>query len=234
MQTVRWSLEIWRSGQVLRVGDVAAGENPIADVANTLAAPVRFLASNPYERFHADSIVVDLDTRPGRAQSTLRSVSLMRASVRPGGVARVRAVLERWRGARENVTLDVPVPEELPDGRYVMTVSGGLEFDRFLAARLPSRFRVVSVDDAWSRLAQTRRSDALHVGLWARAPEISADGEDLPELPNSALAVLASGQQAGDRARRGDWALMQEVKRTFDEVVRGELVLELVVDRLAP
>ena len=74
----------------------------------------------------------------------------------------------------------------------------------------------------------------LHAGLWARAPEVSADGEDLPELPNSALAVLASGQQAGDRARRGDWALMQEVARPMQDVVRGELVMELVVDRLAP
>jgi hypothetical protein len=115
-----------------------------------------------------------------------------------------------------------------------MTVGGGLEFERFLAARLPARFRVHSVEAAGKRLALCRRSDALHVGVWARAPEISVDGEDLPELPNSALAILAPGQQAGDRARRGDWALMQEVRRARDEVVRGELVLELVVDRLAP
>lgn len=234
MQTVRWSLDIWRKGRVLRLGDVAAGDNPVAEVANTLAAPVRFLANNPYERFHADSIVVAMDTRPGREQSTLRTVSLARPSVRPGGVAKVRAVLERWRGARETVTIDVPVPDEMPDGRYVLSVSGGLEFDRFVAARLPSRFRVVSVEDAWQRLALTRRSDMLHVGLWARAPEVTSDGEDLPELPNSALAVLASGQQAGDRARRGEWALVQEVQRKFDDVIRGELVLELVVDRLAP
>lgn len=234
MQTIRWSLAVWRGGKALRLTDVATGDNPVGDVSATLAAPVRFLSSNPFERFHADSIVVEMDVRPGREQATLRAISLVRTSVRPGGVARVRAVLEHWRGPRETVTLDVPVPEELPDGRYVMTVSGGLEFDRFLAARLPARFRVVSVEDAWSRLALTRRSDALHVGLWARAPEISTDGEDLPELPNSALAVLAPGQQAGDRARRGDWALVQEVRRGFDQVIRGELVLELVVDRLAP
>ena len=234
MQTIRWSLAVWRKGRVLRLGDLAAGENPIGDVAAAMPAAVRFLATNPFERFHADSLVVELATKPGRDQSSLRAASLQRPSVRPGGVARVRAVLERWRGPRETVTLDVPVPDELPDGRYVMTVGGGLEFDRFLAARLPTRFRVTSVEDAWNRVALARRSDVLHVGIWARAPEISADGEDLPELPNSALAILAPGQQAGDRARRGDWALMQEVRRPRDEVVRGELVLELVVDRLAP
>ena len=62
----------------------------------------------------------------------------------------------------------------------------------------------------------------------------AADGEDMPELPNSALAVLAPPQQAGDRARRGDWALMQESRKPLGEVVRGELLLELVVDHQAP
>ena len=234
MQTVRWSLVVWRGGRALRLGDVSTSESPLSDVAATLGAPVRFLAANPYERFHADSLVIELETHIGRAQSSLRGASLAASRVRPGGVARVRAELERWRGPRELVTLDVPVPEELPDGRYLLHVAGGLEADRFVAARLPGRFRPVSLEDAWERLGESRRSDVLHAGLWARAPEIDADGDDLPELPTSALALLAPPQQAGDRARRGDWALVEEVHRPADGVVRGELLLELVVDRQAP
>src|SRR5207249_6818714 len=107
-----------------------------------------------------------------RLQSTLRSAALAAASVRPGGVAHVTAQLERWRGARRAVTLDVPVPEELPDGKYLLELAGGLEFDRFVATRLPARFRAVSLEDAWQRLGAARRSDALYAGLWARAPEV--------------------------------------------------------------
>jgi SpoIVB peptidase S55 len=234
MQTVGWSLVIWRGGRALRLADVCAGEAPLNDLVSSIANPVRFLATNPYTRFHADSLVIELETRAGRTQSALRAATLVASRVRPGGVAHVRAELERWRGARETVTLDVPVPEELPDGRYVLHVAGGLEADRFTAARLPSRFRPISLDDAWERLAEARRSDVLHAGLWARAPEIDTDGDDLPELPTSALALLAPPQQAGDRARRGDWALVEEVRRRTDGVVRGDLLLELVVDRQAP
>ena len=234
MQTVRWTLAIWRGGRVLRVGDTSAAESPLNDVAGDLGAPVRFLFANPFARFHADSLTIELETHAGRALANLRGASLVASRVRPGGVAQVRAELEHWRGARETVTLDVPVPEELPDGRYVLHVAGGAEADRFTAARLPSRFRPVSLADAWERLAEVRRSDVLLAGLWARAPEIDADGDDLPELPTSALALLAPPQQAGDRARRGDWALVQEVTRPEDFVVRGELLLELVVDRQAP
>jgi hypothetical protein len=231
---VSWTLSIWRGGRALRVSDVSAAESPLNDVAGDLGAPVRFLFANPFARFHADSIGIELETRAGRALTTLRSASLVASRVRPGSVAHVRAELERWRGARETVMLDVPVPEELPDGRYLLHVGGGAEADRFTAARLPGRFRVVSLEDAWDRLAAVRRSDVLLAGLWARAPEIDTDGGDLPELPTSALALLAPPQQAGDRARRGDWALVEEVRRPEDVVVRGELLLELVVDRQAP
>jgi hypothetical protein len=234
MQSVRWTMDVWRGGHALKLGDLEAGESPLSDVAASLSAPVRFLAANPYSRFHADSLVIVLETHAGRAQSTLRSAGLAASRVRPGGVAHVRIELERWRGAREAVSIDLPVPDELPDGRYLVHVGGGLEADRFLAARLPARFRPVSLDDAWERLAEARRSDAVHGAIWARAPEIDSDGDDLPELPTSALALLAPPQQAGDHARRGDWALVEEVRRSVDEVVRGELLLELTVDSLAP
>jgi hypothetical protein len=92
---------------------------------------------------------------------------------------------------------------------------------------------VVSLQDAWQRLASVRRSNELHVTLWGRAPEVNADGHDLSELPASALAVVGSAQQAGDRARRGDWALVQERHQSLERVVRGELLLELMVDRNA-
>lgn len=234
VQTIRWSLALWSGGRRLELGDVAAGESPLSDIASTVGVPVRFLASNPYRRFRADSIVVELVTEPGRLQSTLRSASLTSASVRPGGVAHVRAQLERWRGARSTLALDVPVPEELPDGHYVLELAGGPEFDRFMATRLPARFRAVSLEDAWQRLGSVRRSDALYAGVWARAPEVSMDGDDLPELPSSALAVLSPPLQAGERVRRSDWALVQESRKAIEGVLRGELTLDLVVDHLAP
>src|SRR5262245_58130715 len=91
MQTVRWSLVVWRGGRALKLADVSAGESPLGDVVSSISAPVRFLAVNPYARFHADSLVIELETHAGRAQSSLRGASLVASRVRPGGVARVRA-----------------------------------------------------------------------------------------------------------------------------------------------
>ncbi len=234
MQTLRWTLDVYANGGHLALAAVNAGDAPLNDLMATIGAPVRFLANNPYRRFRPDSIVVSIDAEPGRHQATLRSASLTAPSVRPGGKASVRVTLERWRGARETVTLDLDVPEELPDGRYQLHIGGGPEADRLLATRLPARFRALSLEDAMTRLAASRRSDQLNATLWARAPEVSADGDDLPELPSSAVAVLAPAQSGGDRARRSDWALVAERRLPQPFVLRGEVLLELVVDRQAP
>lgn len=233
-QTVTWSLTAWRQGRALELGDVAAGESPVAEVLSAVGAPLRFLVANPFERCRFDSVHVSLVARPGRDQWTVRGARTGAASVRPGGTLRVDVDLEQWRGGRRTVGLDVRVPEEFPPGRYTLWVGGGSEFDRFTASRLPWRYRPVSLADAWARIATVHRSDALYSALWARAPEVTSDGEDYPELPNSALAVLASPEAAGDGARRSTWALFPGPQAKVDGELSGEIVLDVVVDRNAP
>ena len=229
-QSLRWTLDISRGGRTLHLADATAGDSPLSDVVSAIGAPVRFLVANPFERVHLDSVRVRIETRPGRAQWTLRSATLARPSVRPGGTLVVNTEVERWRGGRETVRISVPVPEELPPGRYQLHIAGGAEFDRALAQRLPARFRPVSFEDAWIRLQSFRPSDALYAGLWARAPEVTQDGEDWSELPSSALPILVPATQSGDRARKGDWALASEGTHPMNGVLRGELLMDVNVD----
>jgi hypothetical protein len=149
-------------------------------------------------------------------------------------MAHVRCELERWRGEHRTIELAVRVPEEVPEGRYVLWLGGGAEFDRFVAARLPARYRPISLDDAWRRLGTLHPSDVLYGMVVARAPEVTRAGSDYPELPGSALALFAGSQLAGDDARRGDRALLSETQRPLDAVLHGELQLELTVDDQAP
>ena len=216
------------------MSDVVAGESPPGEAGNALVSPLRFLANNPYERLALDSVSVRLELSPGRQQWALRGVQLLSASVRPGDRARVRCELEAWHGARRQVELELPVPEEVPEGRYTLFVGGGAELSRLEALRLPGRFRPVSLDDAFARFAAIRRNDALYAVLVARAPEVTRSGRDYPELPLSALALLASGQSAGDDSRRGDRALLSEIREGVPGMLRGEVQLELAVDPRTP
>jgi hypothetical protein len=233
-QSLRWSLSVWSGGRELRLADVASGESPVAEMLGAVSSPLRFLSANPFERVRFDSLRIAIEVTQGREQWTVRGARAGAALVRPGGTLRVSADLERWRGERRTVELEVPVPEELPNGRYTLWLGGGAEYDRFTASRLPWRFRPVSLADAWERLGSVRPSDRLYSALWARAPEVSSDGEDYPELPISALAVLASPEATGDGARRAGWTFFEGPEAPVRGVVRGEVTLDIVVDRTAP
>jgi hypothetical protein len=234
-QTLAWTLTLHRRGRApLVLSDFASGEAPTSETAAAITGPLAFLFGNPYQRLDLDSLTVAIRVAPGRALHLLRSARLLDAAVRPGGVARLECQLEPWRGVTRTVRLEVPVPEEVPDGRYVLWVGGGPELSRLEAARLPARFRPVSLDDAWERLGRLRSSGALYAVILAGAPDVTAAGQDYPELPGSAAAMLSSGLTTGDLARRGDAALVGETRLPIQGATRGELQLALVVDAKAP
>jgi len=234
-QTVRWSVELFRRGAPpLALSDVVVSETLPGELLSGVTGPLRFLFNSPFARLELDSVRVRLESRPGRELWTLRSAHLLDAAVRPGEHVRVRCEVERWRGGRETLTLSVRVPEEAPEGRYVLWLGGGSELSRHEAQRLPGRYRPASLDEAWTRLAGFRTSDRLYAALLARAPEVTRGGRDYPELPTSALALLAGGQTAEDVNRRGSETMLDETRRPFDGQVRGELQLEVNVDLEAP
>jgi hypothetical protein len=116
----------------------------------------------------------------------------------------------------------------------VLWLGGGPELSRYEASRLPGRYRPTSLEDAWRRIGAARPGDALYSALFASAPEVTREGRDYPELPISALALLAGDQAAGDVGRRGDAARLEEHRVAFEGPVRGELLLSVQVDAKAP
>ena len=234
-QTLRWTMTVHRHGAApLTLEDVVAGESPATELVSAISAPVRFLLVNPFERPELDSVVVRIHVESTRRLWTLRSARLLSAAVRPGGTFKVECDVERWRGGHETRTLDVTVPEEAPDGGYTLWLGGGAELARYEAKLLPARYRPTSLTDAVRRLQGSRSSDALYAALYARAIEVTSDGRDYPELPISALVVLAGAERAGDGARRGEVAKLDERRLSLGGLTRGELVLQVRVDSKAP
>jgi len=233
-QTAEWTVRLARRGAPpLVLHDLAAGDGAFGGLLGAIANPLRFLMNNPFERLTLDSVNVDVEVRPTREEWTLRGARLVSRSVRPGGRAVVVCDLQHWRGEHvlKSVTLDVP--EEAPPGRYSVWIGGGAELTRFEALRTPAKFRPTSIDDAWRRLGQTHPSDALYGVVYASAPEITADGRDYPELPESAALVLGGGTVTPDR-RRSDTATLDLERQPVSGAVVGSLMLDLTVDSHAP
>ena len=233
-QTLSWTIRLVRSGApALVLHDLASGEAAFGGLLTAIAGPMRFLLNNPYQHVTLDSVVVTTDVRPTREQWTLRGARLMSRSVRPGGRALVQCELQHWRGERITRTLALNVPEEAPPGRYSLWVGGGAELNRFESIRTPTSFRPTSLEDAWRRLGATHSADALYGGLYASAPQITSNGRDYPELPESAAILMSAGLATPDR-RRSDTATLDITRLAVAGALDGSLMLDLIVDDHAP
>jgi hypothetical protein len=233
-QTLSWTVRLVRHGAPpLVLHDLAAGEAAFGGLLTAVAGPMRFLMNNPYQQVTLDSVVVTTEVRPTREQWTLRSARLVSHSVRPGGRAMVQCELQHWRGERVTRTVALTVPEEAPPGRYSVWVGGGAELTRFESIRMPAMFRPTSLEDAWRRLGNAHSADALYGGLYASAPQITSDGRDYPELPETAALLMNGGVATPDR-RRSDTATLDVTRLAVAGALDGSLMLDLIVDDHAP
>jgi hypothetical protein len=233
-QTVSWTVRLVRRGRpALVLHDLASGEAAFGGLLTAVASPMRFLMNNPFERLTLDSVVVTTEVRASRDQWSLRSARLMSRSVRPGGRAVIQCELQHWRGEHTTKTLELTVPEEAPPGRYAVWIGGGAELTRFESIRTPAAFRPTSLEDAWRRLGTTHSADALYGGLFASAPQITSDGRDYPELPESAALLMSGGSVTPDR-RRSDTATLDVTRLAVAGALDGSLMLDLIVDDHSP
>ncbi len=224
--TLARTLTLHRRGATpLVLEDRVSAEAAPAAMANGILEPLRFLYANPFERLELDSIRVDIDASPGRREWTVRNARLLQSTAQPGGVARVRCDLDSWRGGRTTHDLELAVPKELPNGRYILWVGGADELARYEATRLPGRYRPISLDDAWRRLGAMRPRDVLYAVLFASASEVTSGGRDYPELPASALPLIAGATSRGDAGVRGELASVDERRLQLDGPVRGQILL---------
>jgi hypothetical protein len=101
--------------------------------------------------------------------------------VRPGADLKIRCEVERWRGERRTIQLSMHVPEEVPEGRYLLW-AGGATSSTLRGARLPGRFRpAFELDEAWGPVS---RSGGSRIKLYC---DVAGPA---PEVHSSAVAII--------------------------------------------
>ncbi len=160
-------------------------ENSVLDLMPTL--PVQLLYDNPFGRFHPDSVAVTIHATDDRRRYEIETVRPRQAVVKPGDTLVLDVTLLIYDVGRRRVTVEAPVPPELPDGNMVVLVSGGrglypgdLDEPRDLNGLL-------------DRLAAYEPHDMLVTTMLTGARGLAVEGGFLPGLPPG-LRRLQSGQ----------------------------------------
>ena len=203
------------------------GDNAVVESAAHLLAVAGYLAQNPLERVHIESIDVEVEQVPLPRTATLVGAHADRTVVRPGDRVTLNLDLVPYRGERVRRTLAVDLPHDLPNGRYSLLVGDGRSADAARLAVEPAD--PVTLEQALELLRSLgSRRDLVVLGVFS-GQGLAVAGEVMPRLPasvRSLWAAAASGSSAPLRL-----AVAQQIRTPAGMPVEGLVRVDLEVRR---
>jgi hypothetical protein len=208
---------------------VAPTDTLPANLQAALALGERFtkLYDNAARRTPIESVDLEVAAIPRRLTAEIESAQASRTEIHAGDTVTLQATIRPWHGDLRNVSIQVTLPANLPEGPVRLLVSDGGTLDRLLQ---PPQFNAQPLDIAGTiaQLNSTHPSDRLYVTLLAPAVQAAVDGHTLTALPLSMANALEPLKENKGMALNGESA-MPMASLPMDAVVSGQQVVTLQV-----
>lgn len=204
--TVRGTATIREHGD-LTFEDIFAGDQPAGDASAYIAGPITQLLKNAAQPVDVEKIAITIDATEQARRARIERVWIDPPRPRPGTSATVNVLLRTFTGAerREQVTIAIPPSSSGPLQLLVSdAVRAATEDRRSVRSDTQEATQLIR---AFNR---SRRNNRLYVRLSASADGALVNGEPLPGLPASVLAVIEADRTSGTgtplrAVTRGEW-----------------------------
>ncbi len=229
--TVRYRIRVKPVGREPLVREnLAVSPNGDMYVLNVVRHLVTMAMENPFENLDLESVEAEVEIEPGRRMAEIEKSRPLRNRVRPGGTVPVEIRLRPWRQGPRWMTVEVPIPEDYPEGTYTLVLCGGDEALRQERQEVPARFDPDNIGGLLDLIVRDMPRDRLYVRLERPGRGIAIGADELPNLPGSMRSVLSAS------ARRQVTPVRPSRVTThpMDWVVTGGRKMAITVDREAP
>ncbi len=207
--------------------EVFDGEGAGLSSALFVADLLEYLVRNELGSVDVTAIRARLATHAEPRRARLDRVSATASRVRPGETVKLRVELLPVRGAAEEVELEVAVPSNLPDGRWILLVGDGWSIEGARQVIEPGVPRTLDEVVELVRHLPSQR-ELVVLGLSGEPAGIASDGV-LPRMPPSLRWLRSGSGSSAVRIQRA--SVVQEQNFKLERPVEGFLRLDLVVDR---
>jgi SpoIVB peptidase S55 len=225
--TVKGTASIREHGDIA-FEDIFTGDQPAGAASAYVAGPITFLLKNASEAVDVERLTLSIDATEQPRTARIDRVWLDTERPRAGREATVKVLLRTNKG--EEILKSVPI--QIP-----ANASGSLQLLVADAGRLTAEDRRQTRGGEMQRVAQlirtfnrARRSNRLYVRLSASDEGTVVNGEPMPGLPPSVLAVLEADRNSGTysplrSATRGEWEVPVEL------AISGSRQLTIALDQ---
>ncbi|HEV7297811.1 MAG TPA: hypothetical protein VGN72_00480 [Tepidisphaeraceae bacterium] len=218
----------FENGQTVHVANTAVNSTP-ADLFFELGTPMIAASENPFQRVLVSKITGTLTVTPEARDAQLLNVNVPRTKYLPGETIKAYVTYRPFRGAESIMPIEMPIPADLPDGEYSLTVSDWQTYLDEERTNEPFRFTTENVDQVFTvlkELADVRRN-ALYVRLQRQADGVAVGRTAMPNLPSSRRQVFM------DAGRSNTTAFVSSSVKVVpaDYVFSGQAQFTIEVDR---
>jgi hypothetical protein len=201
-------------------GDQAAGQS-----AAFVVAVAGFLMDNSLAKLTLDGVSVDYATSREPRTATITGAHAERTVVRPGDMVTVNVDFLAYRGAPFRRTLEIAVPEDLPNGRYSLFVGDGATIDGVrlnLEPAAPQNFA-----QAMELLGSLHsRRELVALGVFG-GRGLAVAGTIMPRLPGSVRSLWSAAASGSATPLRA--AIAQQVVEPLEAPADGGVRIDLEV-----
>ena len=207
----------------LNYEDIFTGDNPIAGASAYVAGPLTMLLGNDLEPVSVKSIDLTVSSSEEPRSATIERVWLDDVRPRAGRTVPLKVLTRSYRGTEKISTIPIDIPANA-SGQLSVMVTDGRQLNLLEQRELRRTLEPQSVAQMIRILNETRRNNRIYVRLLTGTPGAVVNGEALPSLPPSVLAVLEGDRSGGSftpikSATLGEWELPMDSATTGTRVL---------------
>lgn len=225
--TVKGRALVRKHGEVA-FEDLFTGESPSAGAASYVAGPLTFLLKNDFEPVEIDALDLTITSSEEPRTATIERVWLDTVDVRAGRTVPLKVLMRSYRG--DEVTRDVPIAiPSNASGSLTVMVADGARLSQWEQREARQAQQPQGVAQMLRAINKARKNNRIYVRLLREDAGAVVNGEKLPALPPSVLAILEADRNGGQMAPLGN-ATLGEWDIATDYAVSGARFLSISVD----
>ncbi len=173
--------------------------NPVSVLPSVreLTKPLKLLMGNAFREVEVEKVSLDVKIREIRKTAEIFGLRLNKNKVRPGESFEATVILKPFEKALTMKTIKLTVPRNTPDGELIITASDALSARREEEKRAPYKFRPKNLDQLIRLMEERNKNTEVIIRLIQPKGGAVIAGEELPDLPESVLAVMSTTPEAG-------------------------------------
>jgi hypothetical protein len=184
-----------------------SSSNDIQEYVSDSIGALNLIMNNPYDRPEITSMDFEVKIQPRNMVSHIWNFEVSQTKVKPGETITAKITLESYLSENKTYETKITIPQDTPQGDYLLTAGGLDEYMQFMARYAPYRFspeNLPTLIKAVNEVGNMKRN-SLYVTLALPASGIAVENSQLPGLPVTKSLLLKNDKRALSIQPDSEW-----------------------------